>query len=517
MTFAEFFAAISTEEALSQELIPGLLEYYREPTMFRAKGLLTQLGVPIPYEELSLFMKSVRRVASASQRSTRRGGRRRHGAKQLKVLNPDFFAIHRCIDMIHDLAHSDVLDGGALDSIFAQVPGMPSELCEHIRTILDTKGPKSVNKALVLLAEKVGNLTPGAAAVQIDLNPRKRVTALRADIYFANQVSEWLKRPTLELVLDNFFTEPIPPPKKLAGDAKTLYALNDPAPLRSLALCAFLQLVIGTWDVSLILPGSERALAVPPTAVREVRFLIGTFQTLDVGGYESFLKRWVRCLRMESAHFYALSAANFTYESVSVADAVTAAAAAASAIDPGSLRNTGIHSHGLFVPYRMPDILRGSVPVRSTAARTAPEFLAKFRDYFYTSYNKDWLRQVYTAYFKLSERDQARSDVTAFMAALFEINAIRDSLRADVALSRDAVFITGDHLALVYYAKRAERLGKERAGLGIDIKGAGDMNARIYPDPASARQLALLSVMSTKPESSEAAAAPTTAPKPPAT
>jgi len=44
----------------------------------------------------------------------------------------------------------------------------------------------------------------------------------------------------------------------------------------------------------------------------------------------------------------------------------------------------------------------------------------------------------------------------------------------------------------VYYAKRAAQLGKPIAGLGIDIQGLGGMNARFYPDPASARQLALL-------------------------
>jgi len=513
MSFAEYFSAISTESALSEELIPGLLKYYREPTMSRAKTLLTTLGVPIPYEELNLFMKSFRRSASAlasslASASASRGGRRRHrkGAPKVVAPAPDFFAIHRCIDMIHDLSQLNSLVY-LLPSLFSEVPGggMPTEISERIQKIVATVPMRGLNGALVSLAESLGNLAPGGKAVQIDLNPRKDAVLLRADIRFANQVAEWLKRPTLELVLDNVFTEPIPSPKKLAGAANALGALNNPASLRTLALCAFLQLVIGTWDASLVLPDSGRPTAVPPSAVSEVKFLIGTFQTMDIGGYKPFLTRWVKRLRMESAHFYGLSAANFTYAEVSVADA-----AAASAIDPAVLRSTGIHSHGLFVPYRMPYLPSSAHTVE--AVLTGRAFLEKFRDHFYTSYNKEWLRQVYTAYYMLSKSDRAQSDVAAFMSALFEINALRDSLRADVALSRGAVFITGDYLALVYYSKRAEQLGKPIAGLGINVEGAGDMNARIYPDPASERHVKFAAAITATAKSASASQ-----PRPPAT
>jgi len=307
----------------------------------------------------------------------------------------------------------------------------------------------------------------------MDLHPGKRVTSLRADIRFANQVSEWLRRPILEIVLDDVFTEPPFLSDKLVGKAQTLYALNSSEALRSLALCAFLQLVIGTWDPSLVLSGSDS-----PTAVREVRFL----QALEVGGYDEFLQRWVRCLRKESAHFCALSAENVTYGSLSVTDAASAAA----------VSETGIHTHALFVPYRLPEQLRDSVPSRLVSARTAAMFLEKYRDYFYVSYNKRWLCEVHMAHYMLSKHYRNYKDVRQFMAALCEINAIRNSLRADAALSRGAVFITGNHMALVYYAKRAAQIGKPIAGLGINIQGLGDMNARFYPDPASARQLALL-------------------------
>jgi hypothetical protein len=302
------------------------------------------------------------------------------------------------------------------------------------------------------------------------------------------------------------FTEPPFLSDKLVGKAQTLYALNSSEALRSLALCAFLQLVIGTWDPSLVLSGSDSSAAVPPTAtaVREVRFL----QSLEVGGYDEFLQRWVRCLRTESAHFCALSAENVTYGSISVTDAASAAA----------VSETGIHSQGLFVPYRLPEQLRDSVPSRLVSARTAAMFLKKYRDYFYVSYNERWLCEVYMAHYMLSKHYRSYKDVRQFMAALCEINAIRNSLRADAALSRDAVFITGNHMALVYYAKRAAQLGKPIAGLGINIQGLGDMNARFYPDPASARQLALLSLIPEKPESSEdAASASQPQQRPPAT
>jgi hypothetical protein len=478
MSFSEFFSEISTEDAFSEELIPGLLEYYREPTMSLAKDLMIRLGVPIPYEELRLFMESGRKGTNAREytfiNSTKRGGRR-HRKWKKPVADADFFAIYHCIDMVHDFTQLDAI-AYLLDDLIAQVPDMPSEVSEQIWKILRIEKPALRSEALVALAERVGAQVPGGAPVNMDLRPAKQVTSLHADIRFANQVSEWLKRPTLEIVLDDVFTEPPFLSDKLVGDAQTLYALNSAAALRSLALCAFLQLVIGTWDPSLVLPGSDS-----PTAVREVRFL----QALEVGGYDEFLQRWVRCLRKESAHFCALSAENVTYGSLSVADAASAAVAAA-------VSEAGIHSHGLFVPYRLPEQLRDSVPSRLVSARTAAMFLKNYRDYFYVSYNKRWLCEVHMANRILSKHYRNYKDVRQFMAALFEINAIRNSLRADAALSRGAVFITGNHMALVYYAKRAAQLGKPIAGLGIDIQGLGGMNARFYPDPASARQLALL-------------------------
>jgi len=486
MSFAEYFSAISTESALSEELIPGLLKYYREPTMSRAKYLLIKLGAPIPYEELRLFMKTGRKGTNVSesafinailrqQRSTKRSGRR-HRKWKKPVADADFFAIYRCLDILHDLSQMDAI-GYLLDDLLAQVPDMPSEVSEQIWKILRIEKPALRGDALVALAERVGAQVPGGPAVHIDLHPGKRASSLRADIHFANQVGEWLRRPTLEIVFDDVFTEPPFLSDKLVGDAQTLYALNSSEALRSLALCAFLQLVIGTWDPSLVLPGSDSPTA---TAVREVRFL----QALEVGGYDEFLQRWMRCLRKESPHFCALSAENVTYGSLSVTAAATAAAAAVS--------EAGIHSQGLFVPYRLPEQLRDSVPSRLVSARTAAMFLKKYRDYFYVSYNERWLCEVYMAHYMLSKHYRSYKDVRQFMAALFEINAIRNSLRADAALSRGAVFITGNHMALVYYAKRAAQLGKPIAGLGIDIQGLGGMNARFYPDPASARQLALL-------------------------
>jgi hypothetical protein len=482
MSFAEYFSAISTESALSEELIPGLLKYYREPTMSRAKYLLIKLGAPIPYEELRLFVKTGRKSTNVSdsafinailrqQRSTKRSGRR-HRKWKKPVADADFFAIYRCLDMVHDLSQMDAI-GYLLDDLIAQVPDMPSEVSDQIWKILRIEERAARCDALVALAERVGAQVSGGPVVHMDLHPGKRVTSLRADIRFANQVSEWLRRPILEIVLDDVFTEPPFLSDKLVGKAQTLYALNSSEALRSLALCAFLQLVIGTWDPSLVLSGSDS-----PTAVREVRFL----QALEVGGYDEFLQRWVRCLRKESAHFCALSAENVTYGSLSVTDAASAAA----------VSETGIHTHALFVPYRLPEQLRDSVPSRLVSARTAAMFLEKYRDYFYVSYNKRWLCEVHMAHYMLSKHYRNYKDVRQFMAALCEINAIRNSLRADAALSRGAVFITGNHMALVYYAKRAAQIGKPIAGLGINIQGLGDMNARFYPDPASARQLALL-------------------------
>jgi len=502
MTFTEYFREISAEVEFLEELIPGLLEYYRDPTMSHARALLETVGVPIPYEELRLFNESGVKGTNVSEcsftnatlrqrRSDRRAGRR-HRKWKRPVADADFFAAYRYIDMLRDLVHPGTM-AYIPCHLLNEVTGasIPLEVSKQLWRILCIDEQSAIGEALVALAERVGAQVPGSAPVQIDLHPAKRATSLHADIHFAYQVGEWFKRPTLEIVLDDVFTEPLSLPDDLVGDARTLCALNGSEPLRSLTLCAFLQLAIGTWDASLILAGSDPSAA---TAVRDVRFFIETFQTLEVGGYEEFLKSWVHYLRTESPHLRALSAANVTYGSVSVADAVAATATvAAAAIDPGSIESDGIRSHDMFVPYRLPERLRDSVPSRCLNTRTAAQFLSKYRDYFYTSYSKQWLRKVYSEYRSLSKHHRNFKDVRQFMAALFDINALRNSLRADFALSRDAVFITGDHLALVYYAKRAEQLGKKRTGLAIDINGGCDMTARIYPDPAAAPQLALLS------------------------
>ncbi len=59
------------------------------------------------------------------------------------------------------------------------------------------------------------------------------------------------------------------------------------------------------------------------------------------------------------------------------------------------------------------------------------------------------------------------------------VNALRDSVKADIALARGAVYVTYDRLAMMYYALRSAPESRGE-GLWLYASGIGDAKVGAY-------------------------------------
>jgi hypothetical protein len=540
-TFSEIFGDADNNRRV---IVPGLAEYYTAPTRENARVLLVSLGLPVPYAALvqsaAAAAASRRKTPSdppseqsdeftlKSESSSSGGGRSRRAKSRagpsapppqpssppkyvarLQTVEPQkLFEAHRLIDLLHDLLDMKVSDKlqERIYRLFRVSPGVIAKLKKLVSKAYESPSAVPwVNHRLTDIAEALAGLSSPRSHT-LAFKPDHTLVATDMDLYLHAAVSRWYARPSLEIVLDGIFRDVALPRADRIG-AKTSVAvnkhMNDSDVAKSLTLCAYLQLVITDWDtanpaVRLITPRAPHSQRAQPIQTKEIMFLIGDFQTLDVPGADHFIREWISYIKTETEYLSHLSSSAIGTRRIAVADMppLTDTPFANVAVNPSGLsvklsdrpNVTGgamlrAIQQGTFVPYsrkraKRTDGSRGGAP---------PSLADRYRTAFFTSNPKSWLQTVFDRY---RDEEDLTPETNVFIETLTVVNAFRDAIRAEVALARDAVYITIDALALVYYQARADRTAgasKKSNGLMIHPAGQENLSIKYYSPSAAAR------------------------------
>lgn len=328
---------------------------------------------------------------------------------------------------------------------------------------------------LVALCKKSEPITAQLTALlqrqfQISSKPILFNTAtseLKADRMFHDLVTNWMRTRQLQIILDGIL---IP----LSADT-----VNKPENARTLLFCAFLQILLTGYN-----PNKQTTITVttrskrPREAVTSeiqleivvpntITFLTGTFQYLDVGGWDTFFNRWRLSLRKDSAYLALVQKIELKR--------IPIASLQPFGNDVSAVSNDHIilGSNQTRIPYRRPN------PPKATPPR--PDFSSD-ANYFreeaanvHVTYTKDYLANLMKIYTGLNRIERSAPEISQFIDQLIAVNAFRDRYKADVAIQKDAVFVTLDRLALVYYTMRAHEQNRPNRGLFLYPEGLRTM------------------------------------------
>jgi len=525
-------------------IVPGLAEYYTTPSRENARALLVSLGLPVPYAALvqsaaaaATSAASRRKTSPAppsgqsddftleSEPSSSGGGRSRRAKSRpgpsvpappipylapFKMIEPQaLFEAHRLLDLLHDLLPIRV-NKTLQRRLYSKAnisPALTAELTQFVSEARDFPASISrINHRLTDIAEALAGLSSPRAHT-LTFKPDHTLVAPDMDLYLHAAVSRWYAKPSLEIVLDGIFRVVTLPRADRIG-VELNEKINDDDVALSLTLCAYLQLAITDWEtaipsVRLIAPRAHSSQRAPRIQTKDIMFLTGDFQTLDVAGADHFIRKWISHIKTETAYLSHLPPSAIGTRHISLSDmpSLSDTPFANVAVNPSGLRvklpdRPNVTSsamrrairQGTFVPYgRKRGELVDSVPLYEPLDAPSPSLADRYRSKFFTSNPKRWLKEVFTDY-KDDPAPTPESEV--LIETIGIVNAFRDGIRAEVALARGAVYITIDALALVYYQARADRTaGKNSEGLMIHPDGPEDLAITYYtPMSPTARQ-----------------------------
>jgi len=527
--------------------VPGLAEYYVTPSRENARALLVSLKIPVPYAALVQFSAAAasRRKTSPAPPSEQRddslfelessssgGGRSRRAKSRAgpsapivpyvapfqMIEPPSLFEVHRLLDLLHDLLEIGVSDT-LQERLYRKAnisPALTAELTKFVSEAYDNPKAKArINHRLTDIAEALaGLLSPRSHALAF--KPDHTLVATDMDLYLHAAVSRWYAKPSLEIVLDGIFRVVTLPRADRVG-VELNEGVNDDDVAKSLTLCAYLQLAITDWEtaipaVSLITPRAPRAPHAPHAQraqhtsqiqTKEIMFLTGDFQTLDVANADHFIRKWISYIKTETEYLSHLPPSAIGTRHISIADMPSLADTpfANVAVNSSGLRvklpdRQNVTSiamrrairQGTFVPYgRKRGELANSFQSNPPLDKKFISIADRYRSTFFTSNQKDWMQSVFRRY---RDQNDSTPETEAFIETLATVNAFRDAIRAEVALARGAVYITIDALALVYYQARADRTAdasKKSNGLMINPSGSENLSIKYYAPAAAAR------------------------------
>ena len=393
-----------------------------------------------------------------------------------------------------------------LYSVAALPSAVTDELTRLVREVwADESAVPRINHRLADIAEALAGLSsPRVHALAF--KPDHTLFATTIDLYLHAAVGRWYAKPSLEIVLDGVFCDVVLPRADRIGAndaAATNTDVNKDDVARSLTLCAYLQLVMTDWDTATrafnpVTAGTASAASASRIKTKEILFLVGDFQELDIPGANGFIAKWISYIRTETEYLSHLPQAAIATRHISVADlpslADTPFANVAANLfglrvklpdrpDVTSAAMRRAIRQGTFVPYRSKRADRTESAQSAPRGARKPSSAEVYQAAFFTANKKKWLRSVFRYY---SYELAPTPETEVFIETLTIVNAFRDALRAEVALARDAVYITMDALALVYYQARADRMagdGKRRQGLMIYPDGPEDLAIKYYSPP----------------------------------
>ena len=511
-------------------IVPGLAEYYTTPSRENARALLLSLGLPVPYAALVQFAAAAasrRKTPPApasehsdlftleSDSSSSGGGRSRRAKPRagpsvpappipyvapFKMIEPPaLFEAHRLLDLLHDLLPMQISDA-LQERIYEKARVSPELVAELTPFVAESYNKPSsvsrINHRLTDIAEALAGLSsPRSHALAF--KPDHTLIASEMDRYLHAAVSRWYAKPSLEIVLDGIFRVKTLPRADRIG-AELNEAMNDTEVARSLTLCAYLQLAMTDWDT--VHP--EISIITPRVQSKQIMFLIGDFQTLDVAGANRFIRDWISHIKTETAYLSHLPPSAIGTRRISIAEipsladtpfaniAVNSSGLRVKLPERANVASGAMRSairKGIFVPYGSKRKLSreelGNSVSRLLPVKPLPSIADRYQSGFFTSNTKEWMHEVFRRY--RDDNDQA-PETEAFIETLAFVNAFRDAIRAEVALARGAVYITIDAMSLVYYQARADRTdtatgaGKHSDGLMIHPNGIANLAISYY-------------------------------------
>jgi hypothetical protein len=271
---------------------------------------------------------------------------------------------------------------------------------------------------------------------------------IRADAYMSETVADWLtpnEHGVAEIVFDGILEDPLRRPVS--------EGVHKVSHLRSLATCAFLQWMIGEWPEPYRIAGGT---------LREIRFLTGTFQTLDVAGHDAFLNRWVGYLKRDCSALKAVALIRVARIEVSSVQSGTPGVGLAP--DDAALVVDGARVP--FVAKALPNVPERSDWNDLDMTYRLDRFLSKAPARQITYAKRD-LVEMFSEYTKFTQAQRLDPRVETVVQRVIAVNSFRDAFKADVALARGAVYLTVDRLALVYYELRRRAQRADSRGLSL--------------------------------------------------
>jgi hypothetical protein len=397
-----------------------LYEFYRLPTPDNAEKMLIALEIHVPYGTL------LRTRRKRTQHTlTRPKKLRMRGGVLSNISDANALNILRRADFLHDVHIGKSIPDAMIDVVLKNAPLTISQRSWLVDLC------RKRNKPSVEFTAIVGKNLEKMMGLK---RSKTKLPTIKADKALYGRVTEWMQQPSLEVVIDGLFEAP-----KRNANMTTSEA-------RGLCLYAFFMLLFGKApDVPAPLPSGTLAISV----------LTGTFHDMDVG-HCGFLSRWIYEFNRS------IGCAKVTVLNVGN---VPQPYDANVRVDP---------SHVVLV--------RNSINVPFTNPRiTVPPIMGRSADYttmandeanLYMRYPKSHLQYLQTSFVALPPHEQLHFH--PFIQRLVRVNALRDEYKADVALQRDAVFLTLDRLAHMYYSVRARKLKLRDQGVYYSVSGMGD-------------------------------------------
>jgi|Laugresbdmm110sn_1035088.scaffolds.fasta_scaffold41993_1 hypothetical protein len=422
-------------EDLNPAFVPEFRRYYRTPSLANALKLLDKLDIHLPY---SSFHSA---APSAPSAPSRRGGSPGAGAGA----DADPFKLHAAVDLLHDLRadHQQIMNT-VMDAVLPK--DTPARLFTKIKR-LNFENARSTEFTWNMSRELARHFGLSEYLYKCKTNVEKRIM----DSALYDIVTNWTTRPKTEIILD--------------GVLKAPTGTNPAMEMRTMTVYAFLMVLIDTYNPEQTTP-----------EVNELVFLSGAFQVLDIPEYNQFITRWIVYLVRDSKF-------------VNLSDRVTLEILGDESLPP---------------PYDSTIFVQSGAGALVVNERTVPfhfnlerlmkrlsrktdlpfELLKEYSQHLYVSYPKYFLNNIFTQYAQLTEDQRKDPDIQRFIETVVKVNAFRDAYKADVAIQRGAVYITGDRLAQMYYALRAREQKAAHRGIWLNPTGIGKFSAMLYTPTA---------------------------------
>jgi len=445
--------------------------YTGDPTISNARALLASLKIQAPYESL--------RKSKLSRRE-RPGAHRAAPTKPVSCIATELvasaIAIHERVNLIYKahlteyypikMAIPRILsaDKDAAPA-FANFPGLCDTTFAELR-------PLNSREHFACFASEKLNAAFGLTFKEHGLS------SLRSDRRLHEQVTRWRSSETTEIMLDGIVTSLDDPMLIRTPQRECVVRI-----VRSQALCAFLMLLLVDYDPALApVPVAESA------ELPSIEMLAGPFNRIDLLRFPEYMQRWTSAVYDAAPHLW--KRVGFR----EIAPPLWSASGA-------DVRTDDVHlPSGTVVPFCAPEnsmwphVSDYNDDDDCSYDEFSEEEMIRMENgpkmdgapWFYrtlqVSFNRGWYRFLFNTYsygfFPETEFDM-RAELDPVIDDVIVVNAVRDTVNADIALARGAVYLTPERLALMYYALR--RTPESRgAGLLLHVRGFKDAKLGAY-------------------------------------